>query len=60
MLIRKACDMKEKLDNKYLFRRKIFSYEEHTDHNFFLKKADLTSFFKRIVYPVSKSYADFL
>ena len=35
MLIRKAFDMKEKLDNKYVFRRKIFSYEEHTDHKFF-------------------------
>ena len=60
MLIRKECDMKEKLDNKYIFRRKIFNYEEHTDHNFSLRKTDLTSFFKQTVYSVNKSYADFL
>ena len=38
MLIRKECDVKKELDNKYVFRRKIFLHKEHSDQNGFKKR----------------------
>ena len=50
--------MKKKLENKYVFRRKIFLHEKHCDQNF-IKKTNFTSLFKQTVHPFSKSYIDF-
>ena len=42
MLIKNECSVKKKLENKYVYRRKIFLHEKHSDHNF-LKKTDSLS-----------------
>ena len=35
MLIRKESNMKKQLENEYVFRRKIYLHEKHSDHSFF-------------------------
>ena len=50
--------MNKKLENKYVFRRKIFLHEKHSDQNF-LRKTNFTSLFKLTVHPFNKSSIDF-
>ena len=37
MLIKKNSNVKKKLENKYVFRRKIFLHEKYFDQNLFKK-----------------------
>ena len=50
--------MKKNLENKYVFRRKIFLYEKHSVIITFLKKTDFTSLFKQTVHQLNNSNID--
>ena len=52
--------MNAKLENKYVFRRKVFVHEKTFFlTRTFLKKTNFTSLFKKTVHPFNKSYIDF-
>ena len=57
MFIKKQFTVKKKLENKYVFRSKIFLHENILIITF-LKKTNFTGLFKRAVYPLNKSYID--